>query len=148
MGVYDNHNLEELNLSYNNLNKDSERYLAKIISHLKQLKTINFTNNDLKSGVASFFIMLKKLYREGKTKLENLVLNKCNLDTSSWYELSELLKSKFCKLKRLYLSNNNISNIKVLENIKFEKIEILSIIHNKIKDKSIISKLKIKNIKL
>ena len=123
LGVYDNYNLEELNLSYNNLNKDSEKYLSKIIYHLKQLKTINFTNNDLKTGVASFFIMLKKLYREGKTKLENLVLNKCNLDSSSWYELCELLKSKFCKLKRLYLSNNIFpTNINFLKKLKKNKI--------------------------
>ena len=42
----------------------------------------------------------------------------------------------------------NISDIKVLENVKFEKLEILYLFGNKISDKSIISKLKIKNIEL
>ena len=107
-GIHDNYNLEELNLSYNKLDKDSEKYLTIIISHLKGLKTINLTKNDLKDNVAPFFIMLKRLYRERKIKLENLVLNGCNLNYSSFYELNELLKSKFCKLKRLYLDKNTL----------------------------------------
>ena len=108
LGIYDNFNLEELNLSYNSMNKDSEIYLSRIISHLKGLKTINLSSNDLKEGVSSFFVMLKKLFRKKETCLENLILNKCNLDNSSFYELGELLKSKFCGLKRLYLNANII----------------------------------------
>ena len=92
LGIYDNTTLEELNLYYNNLTKDSSEYLAKIIYHLKGLKTINLSCNDLKRGAVSFFVMLKELYRQGKTNLENLVLNKCGLDNSSLYELSELIK--------------------------------------------------------
>ena len=66
--------------------------------------------------------MLKRLYREGKTKLENLILNKCNLDNSSLYELSELLKSKFCNLKRLYLNNNIFpTNCNFLKKLKKNK---------------------------
>ena len=70
MGLYDNYTLEELNLSNNAITKESEKYLSKLISHLKNLKTINLSNNDLKRGVSSFFIMLNKLYRQKKTKLE------------------------------------------------------------------------------
>jgi hypothetical protein len=62
------------------------------------------------------------LYREGKTNLENLYLNKCILDDASFYELGELLKSKFCKLKKLSLSQNNKpSNINFLKKIKKNK---------------------------
>ena len=68
------------------------RIQRKIIYHLKGLKTINLSCNDLKRGAVSFFVMLKELYRQGKTNLENLVLNKCGLDNSSLYELSELIK--------------------------------------------------------
>ena len=50
----------------------------------------------------------------------------------------------FRELKELNLSGNNISDIKVLENVKFEKLEILYLSNKKIlKDNySIISKLK------
>ena len=108
LGRYDNYTLEELNLSNNIMTKDSSENLSKIISHLKNLKTINLSYNDVLKNISSFFIMLNKLYRQKKTKLENLILNKCNLDNSSFYELGELLKSKYCKLKRLYLNNNII----------------------------------------
>ena len=122
-GINDNYNLEELNISYNELNRDSVKYLSIIISHLKGLKTINLSKNDLKGNVAPFFIMLKRLYREGKIKLENLVLNGCNLNSSSFYELNELIKSKFCKLKRLYLDSNTFpSQINFLKKLKKNKI--------------------------
>ena len=122
-GIYDNNTLEELNLSFNNINNESIQYLDKIIIHLKNLKTINLSANDIiQNGVSSFLVMLKRLYRENKTKLENLVLNKCALDNSSLYELGELLKSKYCKLKRLYLNINNIpSNTNILKKLKKNK---------------------------
>ena len=60
LGVYDNYNLELLNLSSNNINKDSDEYLVNIISHLKGLKIINLSNNNMKNGVARFFVMLKR----------------------------------------------------------------------------------------
>ena len=110
LGIFDNYNIEELILSYNYIKEDCNYYLAKILSHLKGLKTINLSTNDLESGAAHFFIMLKKLYRKGKIKLENLFLTKCFLDDTSFYELGELLKSKYCKLKRLYLTINNKPN--------------------------------------
>ena len=108
LGVYDNYNLEDLNLAYNKIDKNSEIFLSKMISHLKGLKTINLSCNDFGRGVSSFFAMLKQLYRQGKTSLENLIINKSNLDNASFYELGELLKCKYCGLKRLYLNSNII----------------------------------------
>ena len=120
--IYDNYTLEELNLSMNSLNKESGEYLSNILSHLKNLKTINLSSNDLKNGVSTFFVMLKTLYRQKKTNLENLVLNKCNMDNNSFYELGELLKSKFCNLKRLYLNNNIFpTNCNFLKKLKKNK---------------------------
>ena len=87
LGIFDNYSIEELNISYNYIKEDCDYYLAKLLSHLKGLKTINLSSNDLESGAASFFIMLKKLYRKGKIKLENLFLAKCFLDDTSFYEL-------------------------------------------------------------
>ena len=122
MGLFDNYILEELNISYNYLKEDCEEFLARILSHLKGLKTINLTANDLKRGISSFLIVLKKLYRQKKISLENLILNKCILDDMSFYELGELLKSKYCKLKALYLNMNNIpSNVNFVKKLKKNK---------------------------
>ena len=119
---FDNYSVEELNLSYNYLKDISEEYLAKIISHFKGLKTINLTMNEFKRGLSSFLIVLKKLYRNGQTKLENLVIAKCLLDEATYYELGELLKCKYCKLKKLFLNYNKIPyNINFLKKLKKNK---------------------------
>ena len=117
--LFDNNSVGVLNLSYNYLKEDNAEYLSNILTHFKKLKSINLSCNDFKRGISSFLITLKKLYRQGKSDLESLNLNKCNLDDISYYELGELLKSKYCKLKKLYINNNNIpSNINFLKKLK------------------------------
>ena len=129
-GLFDNYNIEVLNLSHNYLRNNSEHYLARLLSHLKGLKTINFYSNNLKDGIASFLTLLKQLYREEKISLENLNLNNCQLDDISFYELGELLKSRYCKLKRVYLYKSNIpSNIKFLKKLKKNR-SLVEIIFN------------------
>ena len=119
LGLFDNYTLEELNLTHNYLKEDSAQFLAKILSHLKGLKTINLSTNSFNSGLSYFLIMLKKLYRQGKINLENLVLNKCTLNQTDFYELGELLKSKYCTLKTLYLNVSNIpSTINLIKKLK------------------------------
>ena len=119
LGLFENNVVEELDMSLNYLKNNSESSLAKILSHLKGLKTINLTSNYLKDGLSSFLIVLKKLYRKKNFNLENLILNNCSLDNSSFYELGELLKSKYCKLKNLYLNLNKIpSNSNFLKKLK------------------------------
>jgi Leucine-rich repeat (LRR) protein len=61
MGIYNNYTLEELHLSGNSLKENCEEYLPKLISHLKGLKTLNISFNNLKSGLASSFAVLRKL---------------------------------------------------------------------------------------
>ena len=107
IGFHDNYTLEELNLSNNYLKEDSEESICKMITHLKGLKTLYLSSNELNKGLSSSFVVLRKLYRKGKTKLENLYLGKCALDGQALYELGELLKCKFCKLKKLFLSGNS-----------------------------------------
>ena len=61
--------------------------------------------------------------------------------------MKDLIKIEFKELKELDLSNNNISDIKVLDKVKFEKLEILDLGENNIdkdKFKSIIEILKSK----
>ena len=49
-------------------------------------------------------------------------MNKCSLDDISFYELGELLKSKYCKLKNLFLNMNNIpSNVNFIKKLKKNK---------------------------
>jgi hypothetical protein len=120
--LFDNFTVEKLNLSWNCLKEDCGDSLGKIISHFKGLKSLNLSMNDLKGGLSSFFIALKKLYRKGKTKLEILYLNNCKLDDSSYYELGELIKCKYCKLKKLCLNKNPIPlNVNFLKKLKKNK---------------------------
>ena len=122
MGIHENDTLEELNLSYNYLKENCEDEIAKVISHFTGLKVLNLNSNEFKRGLSSFFVVLKKLYRKGKSKLETLYLNKCFLDDESIYELGELLKCKYCKLKKLYLSMNSFPiNDNFLKKIKKNK---------------------------
>ncbi len=122
LGIFDNYGVEELNLSSNYIKENTKYDLSKLISHLKGLKTLNLSTNYLKNGLSSFLVILKQLYRKKKTKLENLFINSCLLDDTSFYELGELLKCKYCKLKHLYLNNNPIPfNINFLEKIKKNK---------------------------
>jgi len=117
--LFNNNSVEELNISLNYLKEDSFQALEYIISHFKKLKTLNLSSNDLKLGISPLLISLKNLYRKGKANLENLYLNNCQLDDISFYELCELLKSKYCNLKKLYLNGNNIpSNSNFLKKLK------------------------------
>ena len=121
-GLFDNYSVEKLNLSCNYLNEESTEYLANILSHLKNLKTINLSINNLKGGISSFLILLKNLYRQEKTQLEILNLIDCKLNDIAYYELGELLKCKFCKLKKVYLNKNNIPyNVNFLKKLKKNK---------------------------
>ena len=120
--IYNNSTLEELHLSDNFLTENSEEYLSKLLIHLKGLKTLNLSFNNLRSGLASSFVVLRKLYRKGKSKLENLYLSECAMSEESFYELGELLQSKFCKLKTLCLNMNSfINNSNFLKKIKKNK---------------------------
>ena len=120
--VFDNYYVEELNISSNYIKEDSCEILGKILSHLKGLKSINLSMNHLGSGINYFLIVLKNLYRYKKIKVENLYLNDCILDYSSFYELGNLLKCKYCKLKNLILNKNEISqNYNFLKRLKRNK---------------------------
>ena len=121
-GIYNNYNLEYLNLSFCYLNNNIEYSLPELLNHLKGLKTLNLSGNEIKEGVKTFFVKLKKLYRNGNTKLERLYLNNCILDQASLYELSELLKSPLCGLKSLSLGvNPKINILNFLKKIKVNK---------------------------
>ena len=117
--IFKNNSIEELDVSSNYLKSDADMYLAKIMSSLNKLKVLTLSYNNLNGGIAPFFVALKNLYRRKKTKLETLILIKCLLNDIDFYELGELLKSKYCQLKCLCISENIIpSNIKFFNSLK------------------------------
>ena len=123
MGLFDNNSVESFDISYNYLKEISEEFIYKILFNFKNLKTLNVSSNDIKGGLSSLFIVLKKLYRTKKTKLENLIISKCMLDNTSLYELGELLKCRYCKLKMIVLNNNILpKNCTLLKKMKQNKI--------------------------
>jgi len=123
MGIFDNYSVNILNLAYNYLNENCAKNLGRIIHKFKELKTLVLKNNDLKEGLAQFFVVLKNLYKNNETKIEKLILNKCFLDDASFVELGELLKNKYCKLKMLYIIGNNLSrSTNFLSKLKKNKI--------------------------
>ena len=123
MGIFCNNSIQVLNLSSNYLKGNIEKNLRKIIHKFKGLKILNISSNEIKDGLSPFFIVLKRLFQKNEINIEVLILNNCYLDDSSFYELGELLKSKFCKIKKLYLLRNDISKIiPFLKKIKKNKI--------------------------
>ena len=123
MGLFNNYSVESFDISYNYLKEISDEFIYKILLHFKELKTLNISSNEIKGGLSSFFIILKKLYRTKKTKLENLIISKCMLDKTSLYELGELLKCRYCKLKMIVLNNDILpKNSNLLKKMKRNKI--------------------------
>ena len=111
--IFDNNSIEEINVNNNFLKDNIDDYLCDILKKCKKLKKINISNNKIGSGISKFLSYLKLLYRQKKSKIEKLNINKCNLDSFSLFELSECLKCKFCKLKCLYLNINYLNDYNI-----------------------------------
>ena len=111
--IFENNTIEEVNFYNNFLKDDVDDYLCDILQKFKNLKTLNISNNKLCGGISKFLNKLTLLYRRKKSKLENLNINKCNLNSLSIYELCQCLKSKFCKLKNLYLNINFLNDYNI-----------------------------------
>lgn len=108
--IFENNSIEEINI-YNNFFKDDiDDYLCDILKKFKNLKILNLSSNKIGSGLSKFLSLLKLLYRQKKSKLEKLNINKTFLDSSPIYELCQLIKNKFCKLESLYLNINYIND--------------------------------------
>ena len=117
--TFKNKNVETLDLSTNYFRSDVDIILTKLISTLRGLKFLNLSQNNLRNGIGAFFVALKNLYKKNETELETLILIKCHLDDISFYELGELLKSKYCKLSCLCLNWNSIpSDVNFFNSLK------------------------------
>ena len=91
-------------------------------------------------------VLLKEFNNKYNLSIKDIKINKLDLSFKGLGNegLNDLCKIEFKELKGLYLYWNNISDIKVLEKVKFDKLKILNLGGNKISKKeniSIISKL-------
>lgn len=108
-------NLKRLNLKDNNqitdeINKNFEHPLSLILERFK-LTWLNLTNAKIKNkGVSSFLNTFKKLMKEGKIYMENLIFIANDFFNESCLEdLGDIIVEKNCPLKNIILSKNLIS---------------------------------------
>ena len=99
------------------------------------------TNND---------ILLKDFNKKYYLNIINTKIEELNVKSFKKLEnegLKDLSKIEFKELKKLFLSSNNISDIRVLEKVKFEKLEKLNLGFNDISDINILKKVNFKELK-
>ena len=116
-----------------------------IIEYNKRIKIkLDIDNKDFE-----IYITLKEFNDKYKINIEDIDIKELILDGEYIGNevLNELGKINFKELKILFLDNNNISNIKVLEKVKFEKLEVLYLSRNEISDINILEKVNFKELK-
>ena len=130
----------------------------KLIGIHKESKNKNYNKGLFLNYPIKEYIQLYN-NKGGNNKLEefnkkynlNIKLETNKIDLGCKKIGNELLKDlciiEFKELKELKLYWNNISDIKVLENVKFEKLEIIDLNNNEISDINILEKLKFKELK-
>ena len=120
------------------LNKEN-----KVIGIHKEGHKLNNYNKGLfiNQPIKEFFC-LNEINKENNLKLEEK-LDLSNKNIKNIY--IEILENN--QLQELYLNNNQISDIKLLEKVKFENLEELDLNNNKISDIEILEKVKFYNLK-
>ena len=102
-------------------------------SNNKQYNKGLFLNYPIKEFIQNE-ILLKIFNNKYKLDIKNNEIIELNLNNYNIRNegLNKLSKLNFKELKQLGLSTNNISDIKVLEKVKFDKLEILDLSKNEI----------------
>ena len=105
-------NIEKIDLSRNLKFDDIFCYhLSLLIQYFPNLKILNLNFNKLLNNKLSYlFIQMKRLYEIKKCKIEELYLNKIQININSLYALIELLKSRYCLIKILSFNKVNFNN--------------------------------------
>jgi len=111
-----------------------------------------FLNYPLKEFIQFHYnnkLLLKKFNEKYIVYIKNNKTNKLILGNRYIGNegLKELSKIELKELKELYLNSNDISDINILENAKFEKLEILNLGNNKIFYINILEKVNFKGLK-
>ena len=95
------------------------------------------------------YILLKEFNKKYNTTIEDIDNKQLNLE----YEyirnegLNFLFIIEFKELKKLYLSNNSISDINILEKVNLKELKDLNLNDNKISDIKILKKVDFKELK-
>ena len=131
------------NLIYLNIDFDEENYLTselfENINDFKSLKYLYICNFNFDNNFIIKIINLKLLYCE---KCSNITISDSfcqkleilNFIDNNISNIKHLENVNLKELKELNLYNNNISDIKILEKIKFDKLKILNLSGNNISD--------------
>ena len=126
----------------NNFNKGSFLDLP-----IKEFIKKNYKNKDKNSEVNEKLLKsFNKKYNKGikNTEIYSINIRQENLGNNG---LKDLCSVPLINLKELNLELNNISNIKSLENAKFDNLEILNLGKNAISDISVLDKVNFKELK-
>ena len=105
-------NIEKIDLSRNQKFDDSFCYhLSLIIPYFPNLRILNLNfNKQIHKKLTYLFIQMKRLYEIKKCLIEELYLNKIEININSLYYLIELLKSRYCLIKIISINNVNFNN--------------------------------------
>ena len=113
-----------------------------------------FLNYPIKKFIGLYFdksneLLLKNINKKYNLKIKSSNITELDLKNRLIEDegLKDLCQIEFKQLKELYLSFNNISDIRPLEKAKFEKLEILDLGYNTISDIKILEKVKFKELK-
>ena len=135
----------------------SQRIINIIFSHLEQrmklkitlynkelVKRLNITIKDFQD-----FQFLKEFNSKFNTNVKDIFMPTIDLtDKNLSNDIFEyLVNTRFTQIKELKLSDNKISDIKLLKNVKFEKLEKIWLNNNKIKDINSLNQLDFKELK-
>jgi len=116
--------------------------------HIDKIQMGTFLNYPIKDFIQKNFsnifnniydnsiLLLNEFNKKYHLNIQNMEIDELDLENKNIRNegLKDLSKLEFKKLKKLYLNNNNISDIKDLEKLKFDKLELLSLDYNKISD--------------
>ena len=114
------------------MDKNMGTFLNYPIKDFIQKNFSNIFNNIYDNSI----LLLNEFNKKYHLNIQNMEIDELDLENKNIRNegLKDLSKLEFKKLKKLYLNNNNISDIKDLEKLKFDKLELLSLDYNKISD--------------
>ena len=134
------------------LNEAIKEFIEKYESEklLKEFNEKYHLNRIKDTNIKQFTIGNKIIGDKGfneLSKIKFLELRDFRLSCNELTDIKILQNFRFEKLEKLYLTNNKISNIDVLKDVNFPELKELNLSNNNISDISILSKVKFEKLK-